>query len=159
MLKRIILLAVFAFLALAVSSVAYFGLKVGQPKREVMSPSGALVCSRENYADYLKVLPQAGRMGIDFFDRFGDDAALRRMLIAFDALALTGPETVVVAGERARAQLYTSVCRDTQCTLEEMTAAQTSCMEDNMADFGNGCVYLALRYQGSNFCFIAPAEE
>jgi hypothetical protein len=151
--------AVFLLLGVAIGIFAALRIEMQAPTGGVVSPSGALECSQQNHDEYARLLDRPARLGIAFNNALQDDAALARMLAAFDALALDGPETVVVAGERSSAELYVSVCATSQCTLEEVTRAEMECMEDNMANFGNGCAYLAIRFDGKNYCMIAPESE
>ena len=145
-----------AFIAFLVLTGGYAGARLfwlDQPKGQISSQR--LSCSASDYRNYVKIMVQTGEMTIGLDSDSGTDEQQARMLAAYDALNLSGPQTVIVSAYVPEADLYTQVCAAEKCTMEELFAPRTACLTERF----NDCTYLALRFKEQDYCLIAPSEE
>jgi hypothetical protein len=127
---------------------------IDTPQGEAVSPSGRLVCSERAYKRDMRLLAKAGEMYLGFNSNLETAADVDRLLASFDALALTGSQTVVVAMHIATGQAYQQTCAAERCTMAEMAQPNFQCQTDHF----NGCTEVALRFRSQDYCIIAPVQ-
>ncbi|MFM2391811.1 MAG: hypothetical protein RLZZ437_3366 [Pseudomonadota bacterium] len=149
-----IALLVVLVLAGLLGALAVYRIESNAPRGEVTSPSGRLVCSRDAHMQYMQQVAEVGEMGLGLNATIETPADVDRLLAAYDAMALSGPQTVVVAAHVATGQTYQQTCAAERCTLAEMADPNRQCQTDHF----NGCSYLALRFRSQDYCMIAPAQ-
>ncbi|MGH1367775.1 MAG: hypothetical protein ACRBCL_04105 [Maritimibacter sp.] len=140
-------------LVLALGAFAAVRSWVAQPKGVLASE--LLSCSTKDYAAYSKIMPEAGEMGLPFSPDSGSPSVQRELLKAYDALNLSGPQTVVVTAHLPRRALFTQVCAEEKCTMDEQGRPMQVCLMETY----NDCVYLATRFRGQEYCLLQPAED
>jgi hypothetical protein len=149
-----IALLVVLVLAGLLGALAIYRIETNAPKGEVTSPSGRLVCSRDAHMQYMQQVAEVGEMGLGLNATIETPADVDRLLAAYDAMALSGPQTVVVAAHVATGQTYQQTCAAERCTMVEMSEPITQCLIDHF----NGCTALAIRFREQDYCMIAPAQ-
>ena len=158
----IIALATIAILYTILLLVGFFTKrKIEQrfPVGEVSSPSGRLVCSHAAHMEYNKVSVLIANTGIGLNSTLESAEDVDRLLAAFDALALEGPETVFVAAHIPTGNTYTYTCEEERCTGGEFARARAECGEATLGvDLGNYCIHLAVRFREQDHCLIAPFQ-
>jgi hypothetical protein len=124
-------------------------------RTEIRSPSGHLVCSKDAYMKYFAQVAAVGRMGLPFNETLPDRSAIMRLLVAYEALRLSGPRTMLVAGHYPSGALYHQTCASERCTLEEMAQPMSACLTRHF----NHCSYIAVRFRGVDYCLVGEASD
>lgn len=143
-----------AFVILVALAGAYATLRFRLDRPAGQIASTRLSCSWGDYERYMKIMLESGEMTLGLDPHGGDTEEQLRMLAAYDALDLQGPQTVVVASYVPDATLFTQSCAGPKCTMAEIAAPLDACLMKTYDD----CVYLALRFDGQDYCLIAPPE-
>lgn len=160
----------FLVIAVAVVAVLYIVLLlIGQstmkrfeeslPVGEVISPSGRLVCSHAAFMEYVKVSLEISNAGFGSYHYLESEEDVDRLLAAFDALELDGPETTFVAAHIPTGDTYTHTCEEERCSERDVFHARSECGEATISvDLGNFCRHLAVRFREQDHCLIAPFQ-
>ncbi|TQM94078.1 hypothetical protein [Roseinatronobacter monicus] len=160
----------FLAIAAAVVAVLYIVLLlIGQstmkrfeesrPVGEVISPSGRLVCSYAAYMDYVQTSLKIANALLQFYPYLESEEDVDRLLAAFDALELDGPETTFVAAHIPTGDTYTHTCEEEPCSERDALHAWSECREATLGvDLGGYCIELAVRFREQDHCLIAPFQ-
>ncbi|MDH7791332.1 hypothetical protein QBD00_002240 [Ochrobactrum sp. AN78] len=114
-----------------------------------------LVCSQLEHLRYMKMVGQVGEMGIELNPVGQDRATFERLIAAYESLDPKGPKTSLFVAYVPTGQIYSKVCAQERCTMEEMAAPEQSCLIDHM----NQCSYVALRFRGEEFCLLRSPQN
>ncbi|MDD7971405.1 hypothetical protein [Roseinatronobacter alkalisoli] len=144
-------------LAVALGEFARYRIQQSAQRGEVISPSGRLVCSEQAHMEYFRLTPLIGaNIGMSTLESAED---VDRLLAAFDALELEGPETIHVAAHIPTGNTYTYTCEEERCTGGEWARAWSECGESTLGvDLGQHCIDLAVRFREQDYCLIAPFQ-
>ncbi len=154
--KRYLPFAKARFILLAWAGLSVFGMRHGDAFSNVIEAEHKpLSCSNAQYYDYLKIMVQTGEMTIGRVPTLGTRAQQQKMMDAFDALDLPAKETVIAVGHYKSGKVYTNVCKDEKCTMQEMAQPEHVCLKE----FWNDCTYLAMQFKERRYCFITPAGK
>lgn len=150
-----ITLAVF----LVAASISLFaGLRIfwiNQPQSYISATETGLSCSRTNYSAYVGIMLEIGDTTISMQPSSGSREQQQTMIRAFDKLQFPSNRTVVIAGHYPTGKLFSQLCTEEKCTIEEVAAPQTACL----TEFWNDCPYLAIRFRETSYCLLQPAES
>ncbi|TQM90386.1 hypothetical protein [Roseinatronobacter monicus] len=159
---RLVKVAIFAVVGfvifvVALGEFARYRIQQGALRGEVISPSGRLICSEEAHMEYVRISPEIGaNIGMSTLESAED---VDRLLAAYDALELDGPETVFIAAHIPTGDTYTYTCEEERCTWGEYARARSECGEATISvDLGNFCRHLAVRFREQDHCLIAPFQ-
>ena len=158
-LLKVVLFFALGFVALvaALGELTRYRMQQSVLSGEVISPSGRLVCSEQAHMEYVRLSPLIGaNIGMSTLESAED---VDRLLAAFDALELEGPETVFVAAHIPTGNTYTYTCEEERCTGGEWAHAWSECGEATLGvDLGQHCIHLAVRFRDQDHCLIAPFQ-
>ncbi|MCJ8151920.1 MULTISPECIES: hypothetical protein [Shinella] len=114
-----------------------------------------LVCSESEHLRYMKIVREVGEMGIDLNPVGEDRAAFARLTTAYEIFNPEGPETELFVAHVPTGQIYSQVCAEERCTMEEMSKPEQACLVEHM----NQCSYVALRFRGDDFCLLRSPSD
>lgn len=109
-----------------------------------------LICSDSEHLRYMTMVSEVGEMGIDLNPVGQDQAAFERLTTAYETLNPNGSKTAIFAAHVPTGQIYSHVCAQERCTMEEMSAPEQACLIKHM----NQCGYVALRFRSQDFCLL-----
>lgn len=124
-------------------------------QHEARSPEGRLVCSETAYLRYMAVVGEVGEMGIGLVPSVQNRDSFERLMTAYEALDISGPQTSIFVAHVPTGQIYSQSCRDERCTMEEMAAPDQACLTEHM----NQCSYIAIRFKGEEFCLLGAPQD
>lgn len=130
----------------------FFGEK-GQPP--LASAQGQLSCGSEQYSEYNKNMVLAGEMTIGRQPPSGTRQQQQAMVDAFGALTLPTDKTIISTGHLKTGKVYTKVCQNEKCTMNEMAEPEQACLTENWS----GCRYLAMQFRKKQYCFLTPSDQ
>ena len=137
----------------AVLIASHFFGEQGQPP--LASTQGQLSCGSEQYSEYTKNMMLAGELTIGRQPPSGTRQQQQAMVDAFGALTLPRDKTIISAGHPKTGKVYTKVCQDEKCTMNEMAEPEQACLTENWS----GCQYLAMQFREKQFCFLTPTDR
>jgi len=143
-------------LLLVIASVliaSHFFGEQGQPP--LASTQGPLSCSSEQYSEYNKNMVLAGELTIGRQPPSGTRQQQQAMVDAFGALSLPSDKTIISAGHLKTGKVYTKVCQNEKCTMNEMAEPEQACLTENWS----GCQYLAMQFREKQYCFLTPSDQ
>jgi len=114
-----------------------------------------LVCSEAEHLRYMKKAGEVGEMGIDLNPVGEDRVAFERLIAAYETLNPKGSKTSLYVAYIPTGQIYSHVCAQERCTMEEMATPEQACLIDHM----NQCTYVALRFRGEEFCLLRSPQD
>jgi len=114
-----------------------------------------LVCSQSEHLRYMKMVGEVGEMGIDL-DPVGEDReAFERLVAAYETHNPKGPKTSLFVAHVPTGQIYSQICAEERCTMEEMSTPEQACLIEHM----NQCSYVAIRFRGEEFCLLRSPKN
>jgi len=114
-----------------------------------------LVCSETEHLRYMRMVSEVGEMGINL-DPVGEDReTFERLIAAYESLNPQGPNTSLFVAHVPTGQVYSQICAEERCTMEEMSTPEQACLIDHM----NQCSYVALRFRGEEFCLLRSPQN
>lgn len=134
-------------LAIIVSAIVF--------THSIPTKADRLVCSESEHLRYMTMVGEVGEMGIDLNPVGQDRTAFERLTAAYETLNPKGPKTSLFVAYVPTGQLYSQICAEERCTMEEMSAPEQACLTDHM----NQCSYVALRFRGEEFCLLRPPQN
>lgn len=114
-----------------------------------------LVCSEAEHLRYMKMVGAVGEMGIDLNPAGEDRAVFERLTAAYKAHNPKGSKTSLYVAYIPTGQIYSHVCAQERCTMEEMAAPEQTCLSNHM----DQCAYVALRFRGEEFCLLRSPQN
>jgi len=121
----------------------------------IPAKANRLICSEERHLRYMKMVSEVGEMGINL-DPVGEDrATFERLIAAYESLNPQGPNTSLFVAHVPTGQVYSQICAEERCTMEEMSTPEQACLIDHM----NQCSYVALRFRGEEFCLLRSPQN
>ncbi len=143
-------------LLLVVIGLLVASLLYGEKSRPALaSANGQLTCDSAQYEEYNRNMLLAGEMTVGRIPASGTRQQQQKVLDAYAALGLPRDKTIVAAGHLPTGKVYTTVCANEKCTMEEMARPEQACMTDDW----NGCSYLAMQFREKQYCFLTPADQ
>ena len=100
----------------------------------LVSENKQLTCSDAQYNEYIKIMLAAGKMGISQHPVSGTRAQQQKMIDALGALDLPKNQTVIAAGHFMSGKVYSQICKDEKCSMEEMAQPEHVCLTENWDD-------------------------
>ena len=125
----------------------------GQPP--LTSAQGQLSCGSEQYSEYNKNMVLAGELTIGRQPPSGTRQQQQAMVDTFGALTLPRDKTVISAGHLKTGKVYTTICQNEKCTMNEMAEPEQACLTENWS----GCRYLAMQFREKQYCFLIPSDQ
>lgn len=114
-----------------------------------------LICSEEEHLRYMTMVGEVGEMGIDLDPVGQDPAAFERLTAAYEDLNPKGSKTSLFVAHVPTGQIYSQICAEERCTMQEMSTPEQACLIDHM----NQCSYVALRFRGEAFCLLRSPQD
>ncbi|KAA9361562.1 hypothetical protein [Ochrobactrum quorumnocens] len=114
-----------------------------------------LICSEKKHLRYMNMVGEVGEMGIDL-DPVGEDReAFERLVAAYETHNPKGPKTSLFVAHVPTGQIYSQICAEERCTMEEMSTPEQACLIEHM----NQCSYVAIRFRGEEFCLLRSPKN
>ncbi len=130
----------------------FFG-EEGRPP--LASSQGQLSCDSKQYSEYNKIMVLAGELTIGRQPSSDTRQQQQALVDAFEALTLPRDKTIISAGHLKTGKVYTKICQNEKCTLNEMAEPEQACLTENWS----GCQYLAMQFRERQYCFLTPSES
>lgn len=126
-----------------------------QSQPTLASAQGQLSCDSEQYSEYNKNMVLAGELTIGRQPPSGTRQQQQAMVDAFGALTLPRDKTIISVGHLKTGKVYTKVCQNEKCTMNEMAEPEHACLTENWS----GCRYLAMQFREKQYCFLTPSDQ
>src|SRR5690606_36068720 len=97
----------------------------------------------------------AGELTIGRQPPSGTRQQQQAMVDAFGALSLPTDKTIISAAHLKTGKVYTKVCENEKCTMNEMAEPEQACLTENWS----GCQYLAMQFREKQYCFLTPSDQ
>lgn len=144
-------------LLLLVTSAFFYKSRMLQRDADnaLVSENNQLTCSGAQFNEYMKIMLEAGKMTLSQPPVSGTRAQQQKMIDALAALDLPRNQTVIAVGHFRSGKVYTQICKDEKCSMEDMAQPEHVCLTENWDE----CVYLAMQFREKQYCFLTPAKE
>ncbi|WCR02057.1 hypothetical protein [Paracoccus saliphilus] len=149
-------IATYALLVLlALSAYAGVRLWIGSQGDVLVSTQGHISCSQTEYSKYTDIMLEAGEMTISKQPSSGDREQQLTLINSFESLKLPRNKTAVTVGHFPTGKIYTNICKNEKCSLEEIATPEQECLTEHW----NDCPYVAIKFRENNYCLLEVERE
>lgn len=137
---------------------ALFRLAFSQPSGEVLVNTvggSELTCSTASFREYQSKMTEIGKMTISTQPYEGNVGQQKKAISNYLLKRPDGQETIIASVHVPSSEIFTTICKEDTCTIDEMTKSKQDCLYAHMSQ----CTLMAVRFRGRDMCLLDPAHE